>query len=197
MAGTAVRVRALTPTLFEAGRRGDYATGAGGGVEQGSRRLGVSGALAAKHGRELAEAAVLRDRFDRRPGAAAVGLLGHGEVVLAVGGNLRQVGDAQDLMAGGQALQGTADEHASASPNALVGFVEDDRAGLCGGTEDRGEGEQEARRFAAAGDGAQGPRVLSRVEDARNSTRSAPASPTARGAGSPGGAGCQSPSTTS
>lgn len=93
--------------------------------------------------------------------SAAVGLaLFYDEMLVGEGGDLRQMGDAKDLLAAAEGLELVANRLGGAASDADVDFVEDQSAGGGGfglglgcGLFDRDfEGEHDAGHFAAGGD---------------------------------------------
>src|SRR5688500_10461602 len=101
--------------------------------------------------------------LDARHGAAVGGLLRHAVVLVTERGNLRQVGDAEDLAAGREGVQPGADDVRDCPADAGVDFVEDE--GLAGDV-GRGEGlhrQHHPRQLAARGDPPEGPQVLADV----------------------------------
>ena len=85
-----------------------------------------------------------------------------GEVAVGEGGDLREVGDAQDLVDGGQVAEFFADDGAHASADVGVDFVEDQDVDAVGPPpaaafgEDGFEGQHDAGEFSAGGDAAEG-----------------------------------------
>ena len=99
---------------------------------------------AAEHGGEFVDALIAGHLVDFGPAAGAVRVLADDEVLASEGGNLRQVGDAEDLVAFGKTGERFADEWSGATAHALVNFVEDNRLGAGGLTEDGRQSEEEA-----------------------------------------------------
>ena len=97
-------------------------------------------------------------------GGGAGGLFADGEVAVGEGGDLREVGDAEDLVEGGEGAEFFADDGAHAAADVGVDFVEDeygdaiaaaDAAGVTALGEDGFEGEHYAGEFATGGDAAE------------------------------------------
>ena len=102
------------------------------------------------------------------------------------GGDLRQVRDAEHLVAGREPAQCRAHQPRRPAAYAFIDFVEDDGAGRRAASEHGSEREEEPRRLAAAGNWRPSGRGDSpALNEARNSTRSMPDSVNARGRASP------------
>ena len=79
-----------------------------------------------------------------------------GEVAVGEGGDLGEVGDAEDLVDAGEGAELFADDGAHAAADVGVDFVEDEDGDAVGLGEDGFEGEHDAGEFAAGGDAAEG-----------------------------------------
>ncbi len=91
-------------------------------------KAGVSDFGAGKHAGHFVGAGAIVEDADLRLGAAVILALFDDEVLIGEGGDLRQVGDAEDLLAAGESLEFLADGFGGAAADADVDFVEDQRA---------------------------------------------------------------------
>src|SRR6185295_13722438 len=85
----------------------------------------IADCLAAEHPRDFVDAAGLVEAADRRPRPSAIHTLVDCEVRIGVGGDLRQVRDAEDLERGAERTQLAADDVGDAAADAGVDLVED------------------------------------------------------------------------
>ena len=119
--------------------------------------------VATEHLGELDDPALAVEPLDLGDGPAVALALGDPEVGVGVGGDLGQVGDAQDLVAAGERPQAPPDRVRAPAADARVDLVEDERRRLVGLGQDLLDGQRDARQLAARGDPGQRPRRLARV----------------------------------
>src|SRR5207253_3449823 len=123
--------------------------------------------LAAEHPRQLLHAfLVVVEPADARARVAAGVFLPDDEVRRGEAGDLRQVGDADDLVPRRELLELPPDDLGDAAADAGVDLVEDERGrgAAAGGLEEgRGDGELDARELAARGNALHRLRLLAAV----------------------------------
>ena len=117
--------------------------------------------------------AIIRASSCRRPVRVQTFDVGHGaltahrlaDAVVLIGGcgDLRQMGDAQDLGVGGQALQPASDDVSRMTADAGIDLVEDERRALPRSACEGLDGQHESRQLAARHDAGERPQVLARV----------------------------------
>src|SRR3990172_968114 len=107
---------------------------------------------AAQHLRQLGQALFGGQRAHRGESPSAALDFLDAEVLMAVGGQLRQVGDAQHLVVARQAPQLLPHDAADAPADPLIDLVEDQSRRLVGASQDALQAEHQARRLAAGGD---------------------------------------------
>jgi len=107
-------------------------------------------------------------------GNAAGDFLADGQVAVGIAGDLRQVGDAQDLVVRCQSAELVADDRTKPAADVGVDLVEHQHADAVAGSQDALEGQHDARQLAAAGDLSERLGELAGVVWATNSTTSKP-----------------------
>ncbi len=113
---------------------------AGGDHLRGVLQAGVGDFGAAEHAGDFVGAGAVVEDADAGLRAAVLLALFDGEMLIGEGGDLRQVGDAEDLLGAAKGLELLADGLGGAASDADVDFVEDQRArrgffpGLGGGS---------------------------------------------------------------
>ena len=90
---------------------------------------GVGDLCAGEHSGDFASAGGVVEEANLHPGAALGFVLLDDEVLIGEGGDLGQMGDAQDLLAAAQGFELLADGLGGAASDADVDFVEDQCAG--------------------------------------------------------------------
>jgi hypothetical protein len=102
----------------------------------GVRKRRVGGFEAGHHSGQFGGSISLRNWYDAAGRDLSVAGLDHHVVPIRESGNLRQVGDHDDLSVARQARQPSTDLHRHPAADPGVNLVEDQRSGFLGGSED-------------------------------------------------------------
>ncbi len=117
----------------------------------------------AEHARHFIHPFCALQYLNPAAGAAIPGLFADLQVMVAEGGDLGQVGDADDLPLAGQFAQLAADDFRHPSADAHIDLVEYQGGNGRAAGADHLDRQADARQFAARGDLAQGPERLAGV----------------------------------
>ncbi len=120
-------------------------------------------ALAAKHAGDFFDAGFAFDFGEVGDGAVAGVLLGDDELRGRGGGDLGEVGDAEDLVGGAKAAHFSADGMGDLAADIGVDFIEDEQRDAVLGGQGAFDGEHDAGDFAARGDELEGFHGLARI----------------------------------
>ncbi len=112
--------------------------------------------LAAEHAGDFLDAGFAFDLGEMGDGAVAGVLLGDDELGRGGGGDLREMGDAEDLVGSAEAPHFCADGMGDLAADIGVDFVEDEQGNAVLGREGAFDGEHDAGDFAAGGDELEG-----------------------------------------
>src|SRR5688572_6483013 len=155
VSGRLCGIKSLGNPVYSPGRR--TALRPSGGRDQllGVAARGGVGRLGAEHPAQLGHYAVALERLEGREGGVRLGGLLDPEVARGQGGDLRQVGDAEDLAGVAERPEPLPDGPRRLPADAGVDLVEHDRARLPG-ARDGHPREHHARELAAPGRVAEG-----------------------------------------
>ena len=110
----------------------------------------------AEHAGDFFDAFGFAEGADAGAGGFLVGVFADLQVLMGLGGDLGQVGDAQDLVVAAEGLELLADGFGDGAADTAVDFVEDQGRDVCVAGGDHLDGEADAGQFATGGGFCQG-----------------------------------------